>query len=183
MCCSPTRDARLPTPSTGARPHLHRDRWGARFLAKEKHCVRSPWRAARALFAPLSFGRPPTQHASRAARTWRGCVVARRGAHSSPRYRSTLDRVNTATGRRHRVRKVVQITFEFCAARPAGFLPRGVAADRPRINCTPRCADLARLCCGPRRGALLLMPSAEARPNHQRDMSAARVLKGGGYRV
>ena len=52
------------------------------------------WRAARALFASWSIGRPPAEHARRAVRTWRVCVVGPRRARSSPRRRPGLNRTN-----------------------------------------------------------------------------------------
>ena len=66
-----------------------------------EHHVRTPWRAARALFAQHSISQPPTEHARRTVQTLRGCVVAQRRARSSPRRRPRLDRTNTATGLRH----------------------------------------------------------------------------------
>ena len=50
------------------------------------HRYRKPWRAALALFATCSIGRPPTEHARRAVRTWRDCVVGQHKARS-PRCR------------------------------------------------------------------------------------------------
>ena len=46
-----------------------------------------------------------------------------------------------------------------------------------------RSADLAWLCCGPTRGALLSMLSAGARPHQHRDRSVARASNGLTYRV
>ena len=75
LCCGPTQDALLPTPSAGTRPHQHRDRSAARALKGSGKRVRIPWRAGSALIAPWSIDRPPTEHARRAVRTWRICVV------------------------------------------------------------------------------------------------------------
>ena len=89
------------------------------------------------------------EHVRRAVRTWRGCVVAQRGARSSPRRWPGIDRTNTTTGRRHAVRKVALIAFKPRGAHPARFSLREVRADRPRSMPRKPCsADLAWLCCG-----------------------------------
>ena len=98
--------------------------------------VQFPWRAPPALVVPRSNDQPPTQHARHAARTWRCCVVGQRNARSPQRHRPGLNRTNTATGRRHEVRKCVLVASESSGARssgarPAGFSPRGVIPDRP----------------------------------------------------
>ena len=99
----------------------------------------SPRRAARALLALGSLGRPPTEHTCRAVRTWRDCVVGQRRTRSSPRRRPGLGRTNTATGRRHGFRKVVATILEPREARPARFSSCGASADRPRSTCAAQC--------------------------------------------
>ena len=57
------------------------------------------------------------------------------------------------------------------------------SSGRPTAEHAPRSADLAWLCCGPTRGALLPTPSVEARPHQHRDRSAAGISKGRSQRV
>ena len=99
-----------------------------------------------------------------AVRTWRGCDVHQFVACSSRRHRPGLDRSNTATTRRHGLRRFVVTTFKSRGARPARFSPRGVSAARPRSTRTAQCR-LARLCCGPTQGALLTTSLARAQPH------------------
>ena len=59
----PTRDALHPTPLAEALLHRHRARSAAAASKRRDHCVRIPWRAARARFALWRTSRPPTEHA------------------------------------------------------------------------------------------------------------------------
>ena len=213
-------------PSAEARSHQHRHRLTARGSDVVSRRVRQSWRAARALFAPWSNGRPFTEYARLAVKTLRGYVpdagrapphaVGRGSAASPPRQVG-----GTA------FKFVVAILFESRGAQPVSFPTRRVLANRPwgtrhtplcglgmvllwankrrtpphavgrgstapkprqvggtsfgsfwppRTNlvtsgpravrpeeyrstthetCAPRSADLAWLCCGPTRGALL----------------------------
>ena len=101
----------------------------------------------RALFAPRSIGRPPTERARRAVRAWNGSVMAQRRARSSQRLRPGLDCTNTTTHRRHRLQNIVATRSKCVARDPRAFRP---VASRPtaRGARAPRSADLAWLCCG-----------------------------------
>ena len=144
---------RAPPHAVGwARPHQHRDRSAARlrklvFTAFESRGARP------ARFSPRGVSADRLRSTRRAVRTWRGCVVAQRGARSSPRRRLG----STAPT----PRQVGGTSFEsscpprsnpWCAAR-ALFAPWSIG--RPPTEHVPRSADLAWLCCGPTRGALL----------------------------
>ena len=65
--CGRMWDALHIMPSGDARPHQHRDRLVARASKGRSHHVQIPCRAARALFAPRSIDRPPTEHTPRSA--------------------------------------------------------------------------------------------------------------------
>ena len=67
LCCDPTQGMLLPTPSAGAQPCEQRDRSVAPNSENHSYRVRLPRRAARALFAPWSVGRPPMEHTPRSA--------------------------------------------------------------------------------------------------------------------
>ena len=129
---------------------------------------------ARALLDPWSIGRPPTQHACRAVRTWRGCVVAQRGARSSPCRRPGLDCTNIVTGRRYAFEIPWSAHSVLVLRGPRAFCAREC---RPSTHgaCVPRSADRAWLCCRPMRGALLPTPSAGARPHQHHDRTVVRV--------
>ena len=85
------------------------------------------------------------------AQTSRGCVVGQRGARSLPRRRPGLNRINTATGRRHGVREVLITAFESHGVRCVRSSPRGKSADRPRS--TRRAARIWNGCVVGQRGA------------------------------
>jgi len=81
--------------------------------------------------SPLEY-RPTALGAHRAVLTWRGCVVAERGARSLPCRWLKLDCTNTAAGWRHRPSNLVATAFDSHGARPACSSPRGVSVDRQR---------------------------------------------------
>ena len=115
-------------------------------------------------------------HGARACwRTWRCCLRVQRGARSTPRRWPRLFFIDTATGRRLRLRNAVTIAFESRGARRARASPRVEPADRPRS--TRALADLAWSSLRPTRGALHPTPLAEALLHRHRDRSAAAASK------
>jgi len=134
LCCGPSRGALLPTSTAGPCPHQHRDRSAARHSGGAGHCVRFPWHASRALYAPWKVGQPPTDHAPRSTNlaTWRDGAVGQRGARSLPRRRPGLDRTNTAACWRHGHQERLTTAFESHGARRARSSSRGEPADHRR---------------------------------------------------
>ena len=111
-----------------------------------------------ARFSPreASASRPrSTRHTVRA---WSGCVMAQRGARSSPRRRPGLDRTNTATGRRCGLAKFVVTSFETGVARdPCAFHAREYRPIAHAVR-APHCAGLL--------GVVALWPNAGRAPPH-----------------
>ena len=146
----------LPTQSAGARPHQHSIGWrhgtrGALINSFDSLAAR------RARSSPRGKLVDRLRSTLCAARTLRGCAVGQHGAHCSPRYRTGLDRTNTATGRRHGIRGAFVLFFKSRGARRARSSARGKSANRPRS--TLRAARTWRGCvvgecgarCSPRR--------------------------------
>ena len=79
LCLGATRGV-LSKPPAEARLHQHRGGLAARTFKVRDHRVRLPQRAARALSASWSIGRPPTEHAPRNAHLAWLCCGATRGA-------------------------------------------------------------------------------------------------------
>jgi len=112
----------------------------------------------------------------RAVQTWRCCVAAQRGAHSSPRRRPRLDSTNSVTvgGTAFKRSWLPHLNDVACGLRafcPVEYRPtayRGRAAQ----------CGLGAVVLWSTRGTLLLMPSTGARPHQYRDRSAARSPKG-----
>ena len=127
----------------------------------------------------VSADRPRSMR--RAAWTWRSCVVAQREARFSSSRQLGLNCVITATGRQHGFVSVATTAFKSYGTRAPCISPRGVSADRPRS--TSRSMDLAWLCCGRTRGALLAKPPAGARLHQHHGGMAARTFKVRDHRV
>ena len=80
---------------------------------------------------PWSISRPPTEHTPRSADL--ACfVVGEWWTRSVPCRQERVDRTNASKGRWRGLRKVIGITFESRAARPARCLSRGIWPDRSR---------------------------------------------------
>ena len=147
----------LPTQSAGARPHQHSIGWrhgtrGALINSFDSLAAR------RARSSPRGKLVDRLRSTLCAARTLRGCAVGQHGAHCSPRYRTGLDRTNTATGRRCGLAKFVVTSFETGVARdPCAFHAREYRPIAHAVR-APHCAGLL--------GVVALWPNAGRAPPH-----------------
>ena len=130
----PTRSTLHPTPLAEAPLQHNLARSVAVASNIHGYSFRIPCRAARARFAPWRTHRPPTEHARAGGL---GVVVfAANAGRAPPRAVGRGSSSPTQkTGQRLRLRNVMSIAFEFCAARPARALPCGEPADRPQSKC------------------------------------------------
>ena len=159
--------------SAQARPHQHHHTPTARGSKRCRRRDRHSWRVARALFAPWRNDRPFTEHARLACCADSAWLCADAG-RAPP---NAVDRGSTVEPSRQDGDTAVNLLWPPRPS-PVARSPRAFRSVeyRPTAHetCVPCSADLVWLCCRPTRGALLPTLSAEARPRHHHDRSAAR---------
>ena len=141
--------------------------WGSTALSPRQVgstglCRSRPPRFNPMAHAPLAYRPveylPTALGAHRAVWTWRGCVVAERGALSLPSRRLGLDCTNTTAVWRHGLSKFVTTAFDSHSARLARSPPRGVSADRQRST---------RRAVRAWRGCVVAQREARSSPSHR----------------